>query len=266
MKVYISSDIEGVTGVTHWDETSKSKGDYHPFAKQMTREVNAACEAASRAGAEEIWVNDAHGSGRNLDIQELPKNVRIIRGWSEHPLLMVQELDESFDAVMFIGYHSHSGSKDNPLSHTMSSSKLNYIKINGEFANEFIIHSYAASMFGVPSVFVSGDKGLCDYVEKTNSNIKTVSVKEGVGNSTISIHPDLAVEKIKSGVEEILVSNIDLCNVSLPELFEVEISYTNHTSAYKASFYPGVEQISSTNVKLQTSDYFDVLRMIMFLI
>lgn len=265
MKIYISADIEGITGITHWDEAEKSKSDYQKFAKQMTDEVKAACEGAINAGADEIWIKDAHDTGRNIIAVDLPQTVRLVRGWSEHPYSMVQELDESFDALLMIGYHSFGGSSSNPLSHTLSSN-LNYIKLNEEFTSEFLIHSYAAANVGVPVVFVSGDEGICMEVNKVNKNIKTVAVNKGVGNSVISIHPQLAVEKIKESVESILKGDIDKCKIELPDHFKVKISYKKHVSAFKASFYPGMKQISSTNVVFESDDYFEILRMLLFVI
>ena len=266
MKIYISADIEGITGIAHWDETEKSKPDYQKFAKQMTDEVKAACEGAIKAGVKEIWIKDAHDTGRNILADELPQMIKLVRGWSEHPYLMVQELDKSFDALLMIGYHSFGSSSSNPLSHTLSSSALNYIKLNGEYASEFLIHGYAAATVGVPVVFISGDEGICQEASRINKNIKTVAVNKGVGNSVISIHPKLAVEKIKESVELILKGDIDECKIELPEHFKVEISYKKHASAFKASFYPGMKQISSTNLVFETDDYFEVLRMLLFTI
>jgi len=264
MKIYISADIEGITGVTHWDETEKSKSDHREFAKQMTDEVKAACEGAIKAGAKEIWIKDAHDTGRNIIVDDLPQNIKLIRGWSEHPYLMVQELDKSFDALLMIGHHSFSSSSSNPLSHTLNPHTLNYIKLNGEYASEFLIFGYAAATMGVPVVFVSGDEGICKEAKKINKNIKTLAVNKGVGNSVISIHPKLAVEKIKKGVKSILKEDIDKCKIKLPEHFKVRISYKKHIDAFKASFYPGMEQVSSTNVAFETDDYFEVLRMLLF--
>jgi len=266
MKIYISADIEGITGIAHWDETEKSKSDYQKFAKQMTDEVKAACEGAIKAGAKEIWIKDAHDTGRNIIADELPQNVKLVRGWSEHPYLMVQELDKSFDALLMIGYHSFGNSSSNPLSHTLSSRILNYIKLNGEYASEFLIHGYAAATLGVPVVFISGDEGICKEAKKVNKNIKTVAVNKGVGNSVISIHPKLAVEKIKESVELTLKGNIDKCKIELPEHFKVKLSYKKHINAFKVSFYPGMEQISSTNLVFETDNYFEVLRMLLFAI
>ena len=265
MKVYISADIEGVTGSTNWDEANKTKSDYAKFAEQMTKEVKAACMGAIKAGADEIWVKDAHGSGRNIDISQLPKNVMIIRGWSGHPFSMVQDLDETFDALMYIGYHSAGGTNSNPLSHTMTTD-VRYVKINGEYASEFTLHSYIAAMLNVPVVFLSGDKGLVDEALKLNSNIKTVGVKTGVGGSTISMSPELSLELIEKGVENSLKGDLKSCKINLPDSFILEICYKDHKDAYRYSFYPGVEQISQDTLKFKTDDYFELIRATHFIL
>ncbi|HJW89985.1 MAG TPA: M55 family metallopeptidase, partial [Anaerolineales bacterium] len=200
MKVYISADIEGITGTTHGDETEKSKSDYEEFRDQMTAEVVAACEGALSAGATEVWVKDAHWTGRNIMASKLPQEVKLVRGWSGHPFSMVQELDETFQALVLIGYHSRAGSDANPLSHTMSGS-IAYVKINEHLASEMLLHAYAAALVKVPLVFVAGDAGLCQDAQALNPNIGTVAVKQGVGNSTVSIHPQLAVDQIRAGVQ-----------------------------------------------------------------
>ncbi len=209
MKIYISSDIEGISGSTIWDETIKNGDLYNDYAGQMTLETKAACDGANSVGAKEIMVKDAHGSGRNIDHNLLPKNTKLIRGWSGGPFSMVQELDYSYDALIFIGYHSSATKNTNPLSHTMTTN-LDYIKINGEIASEFLIHSYIAAYLGVPIVFLSGDKGLCDEVKRIHPNITTVAVKEGRGNSTINIHPELSRELIEEGVREAFQSFLKL--------------------------------------------------------
>jgi D-amino peptidase len=265
MKVYISADIEGITGVTTWSETEKNDADYREFMVQMNKEVKAACEGALAAGAKEILIKDAHDSGRNLDQNELPIETKLIRSWAGHPFCMVQGLDESFDAALFIGYHSAGGREHNPLAHAMNAHDVKSIKINGEYASEFLIHGYAAATIGVPVVFVSGDKGLTDEVKMFNRNITTLAVKEGLGASTINIHPVEAVNKTKKSVEESLKGNLDNCKLVLPDKFVVEIEYINHAKAYRLSFYPGVVQISPHVLKFESTDFFEVLRMFLFL-
>lgn len=263
MKVYISADIEGVTGTTHWDETDLPKADYAAFREQMTDEVAAACEGALEAGATEIWVKDAHGEARNLVPARLPTEVRLIRGWSSHPFMMVQGLDETFQAVMMIGYHSRAASGTSPLAHTLTGS-FTHILLNDRYASEFLIHAYAAATVGVPVVLVSGDQGLCDEVAEVNPAIATVAVKEGIGGSTVNIHPSLATARIREAAARALSGDVARAQIALPAHFSIELRYRDHTKAYALGFYPGAEAVDAHTVRFEADDYFDVLRFMLF--
>jgi D-amino peptidase len=265
MKVYISADIEGVAGITHWDEASKTHPTYGEFRERMTSEVVAACEGAIAAGASEILIKDAHSSGRNIIADRLPDRARIIRGWSGHPFSMVQELDESFAAVLFTGYHSKAGDEGNPLAHTMSL-KVGLITINGVAASEFMLHSYAAATKKVPAVFLSGDKGICADAKKLVPAITTVPVSEGIGPSTISLAPQLAQRLIRENVTAALRSDPAACSLTLPERFILEVKYTNPVDAYRGSWYPGVSHVGRQTLRFETADYFEVMRAIRFIL
>jgi len=263
MKVYISADIEGITGTTHWDETEKNKADYAEFQQQMTAEVVAACEGALKAGADELWVKDAHDSARNILAAQLPPQVKLIRGWSGHPYLMMDRLDSSFQAAVMVGYHSRAGSGASPLAHTMATNNV-YTKINGQFASEFVINTYIAALEGVPVVFLSGDAGMCAEAAAFTPGITTVSVKEGIGSATTSIHPGLAVERIREGVYAALKQDIACCRLKLPEHFEVEIRYRDQGKAYAASFFPGASLLDPSTIRFTADSYFSVLQLFSF--
>jgi len=265
MKVYISADIEGITGTTHWDEASKPKPDYREFQEQMTAEVAAACEGALRAGATEILVKDAHASARNIIAAKLPREARLVRGWSGHPFSMVQYLDETFDALLLVGYHSSAGADANPLAHTISGSVAR-IKVNDRYASEMLLHAYAAALVNVPLVYVAGDAGICEEAKSLNPHITITPVKQGVGDSTVSIHPHLALDKIREGARTALEGDVSNCRLQMPEQFSVEIEYRAHAQAYRASFYPGASQKSSHAIQFESDDYFEVLRLISFVI
>ena len=261
MKVYISVDIEGCAGITHWDEAAKTHADYAEFREQMTREAVAAIEGAKIAGATEILVKDAHDSGRNLIASLLPPDVRLVRSWAGHPLCMVQELDESFDAVMMIGYHAAAGSEENSLAHTLSLDAAE-IRINGRRASEFLIHALASSMQGVPTVFVSGDKGLMDEVAEVNAHIGRCAVKEGRGQSTVSMTPAAAIKAIREGAAQALRAERAPCLLPMPEHVIVEITYASPVLAQRHQWYPGMEHVGNRTLRFETSHYFDVLRML----
>ncbi|HNT26006.1 MAG TPA: M55 family metallopeptidase [Anaerolineales bacterium] len=265
MKIYISADIEGITGTTHWDETDKKHADYGEYQEQMTAEVVAACEGALAAGATELWVRDAHDSARNILAGKLPRAARLVRGWSGHPFMMMDGLDESFRAAMMIGYHARGGSDHSPLAHTMSGG-IAHMRINERYASEFMINTYTAALVKTPVVFVSGDAGLCQDAAGLVPSITSVAVKENLGEATINIHPALAVERIRSGAQAALAENLDACRLALPEHFKVEVCYKSYIKAYGASFYPGVRQADPFTIQFETDDYFEVLRLFAFVL
>jgi D-amino peptidase len=263
MKIYISADIEGICGCTDWDDASKGAAEYTEFQKQMTEEVRGACEGALAAGVTEIYVRDAHGSARNLIAANLPEKTRLIRGWSRHPYMMMQELDSTFDAALMIGYHAPAGCAGNPLAHTMSGT-IAEITINGEPASEFHINRYTALIEKVPVVFLSGDQQMCDIATATIPGLVTAPVKTGTGASTVNIHPDFAVEMIRSRVQQALHEVPAKSVGDLPECFTVTISYKNPKDAYKASFFPGAQLLSPAVIGYEAESYFDVLRLFLF--
>jgi len=265
MKVFISADMEGITGTTNWEECDQKSPFYARFAEQMTKEVVAACEGAIAAGATEIVVKDAHNSATNIDITQLPTNVKLIKGWSGHPYSMVDGIDASFDAVLFIGYHSAAGIPGNPLSHTMTGNPWQ-IKINGEYASEFMIYSYAATREGVPTVFLSGDASLCQSAIQQHPQIVTVPVKEGFGGTTINFAPSQTLTQIREKTELALKGDLKSCKIDLPRHFDVEVTYKEHVFATRKSFYPGAEKVSAQTIKFSTEDYFEVLRLFAFVL
>ena len=101
MKVFISADIEGTAGITDWTEALKEGADYAEFRRLMTDELIAACEGARAAGAEAVVVKDAHQTGRNLIVGDLPDYVQVFRGWSGHPHAMMSGLKAGFDAALY---------------------------------------------------------------------------------------------------------------------------------------------------------------------
>ena len=263
MKIYITADIEGVTGAAHWDETDKKNPDYGEFQEQMTAEVAAACEGALSAGATEIWVRDAHWTGRNIIPSKLPRQAKLIREWSGHPFGMMQELDETFQAALMVGYHSRAGSSASPLAHTMTGN-VTYTKINDQYVSEFVIAAYTAGLVRVPVVFISGDAGICQEAEAFIPGLGTVAVKHGVGNSAVTIHPHLAVERIRAGVEAALKGDVSRCHVPMPDRFAVELRYRDHAKAYHVSFFPGASLKEPHTVQFEADDYFEVLRFFSF--
>ena len=263
MKIFISVDLEGICGTTHWDEVTRGNEAYPEFRKQMTAEVIAACNGAFSAGATEIYIRDAHDSARNIIARDLPEETVLIRGWSRHPYMMMQEIDATFDAALMIGYHSLAAAETNPLSHTMSTT-VSSVTINGVKSSEFLINWYTARYENVPVAFVSGDKGLCDHAAEQAPTIHTVAVKAGTGDSSINLHPQTACAKIEDSVRTALSQELSSYLHDLPTYFDVSVSYIHHQDAYRNSFYPGARLIEPGTVGFQSNDYFEVLRFFLF--
>ena len=266
MKVFLSADIEGTCGICVWPETErKTPADYAPFQQQMTREVAAACRGALSAGAEEVFVKDAHDSARNIDHASLPRQTRLHREWSGDPLCMMSGLDkEQFDAVFFTGYHAWAGCGGNPLSHTMNT-RLNRVTLNGILCSEFLINAFTAGYYRVPVALITGDKALCDFAKAFIPGITAVAVNEGCGGSVASIHPQDAVERIEAAAKEALL-NAPHCQVPMPESFCMEAEFVKHRMAYARSFYPGATLKDDKTVCYETDDWYEMLRFCHFVL
>lgn len=265
MKIFLSADIEGTCGIAHWDETSQGNALYDRFARQMTREVAAACKGALSAGAEEVFVKDGHGTGRNILPEQLPESIHILRGWARHPFSMMAGLDEHFSGAIFTGYHSPAQSPDNPLSHTMNLQNV-YVKINGELASELMINAMTAASVGVPVLMATGDKGLCDWFRKVCPWVNTVAVNEGIGSASVSMHPDAAVREIEAAARDAVSRAGEARCFPMPERFEVDICYKEHWKAESAHWYPGCEKIDARTIRYRSENWFDVLTMIHFIL
>lgn len=264
MKVYISVDLEGLTGSTSWSSTNLGDLEHGAVAAQMKREAMAAAQGAIDAGADLVYIKDAHDSGRNMDITGFPKQCRFIRDWTNSPESMIGGLDSSFDALLFVGYHSPAGFDGNPLSHTMNRGN-NYVKFNGQICSEFLMHALYAAELGVPAVFLSGDAMLCDHVHSWDEKIRTVAVKEGLGCATISITPEEACEKIRQEAKE-AVADRALCHLDVPESLTMEICFKDHAQARRASYYPGVKQTGPYTVEFTGNSVREVAAARMFIL
>ncbi|MDR1600615.1 MAG: M55 family metallopeptidase [Oscillospiraceae bacterium] len=282
MKLFISSDIEGTAGIAHWDETTPDKSGplYQYFREQMSREVAAACRGAREAGASLVLVKDAHDSGRNLIPLELPRGVLVSRDWSGALGSMADALDGdftdpatgtragAFDAFACTGYHSPAYDKGNPLAHTMNGT-LYEIFVNGSRASEFMINSLYASRLGVPVIFLSGDRALCESAKAWIPGLTTVAVSEGRGGASISLHPLDAVERVHDGMRSAVkgfARSGKECLAPLADSYEVIIRYTQHAKALKNSQYPGAKRVDEKTIRFEASDWMDVMTAFRFIL
>ncbi len=258
LKVFISIDMEGLTGVTHWEDVSRDGKDYDLFRKIMTAEANAAIEGALAAGATEVVVRDSHGSARNILPNDLNRNARLLRNWSGGPKSMMEGIDATFDAVIFLGYHAKAGTPDALLEHTMSG-RITDVSINGVSLPEAGMNALMAGVHDVPVVFAAGDDALCRQVKNLFGNVETVAVKEGIGASALNLHPEVSQEKIRAGVEKALR------NLSAYKPYKMTAPYTlvlklkDEEAVYIGALYPGVERTGDWELTYTSDDLMDLM-------
>ncbi len=263
LKVFISVAMEGISGVIHWDDVSRRGDDYSLFRKLMTQETNAAIEGALEAGATEILVRDSHGSARNILPDLLRQEAELLRDWSGGPLEMMEGIDKTFDAVIFIGYHARAGTPDAVLKHTMTG-KIFDVVLNGKKMPEAGINGAIAGHFGVPVVMIAGDLAICRQAKELFGNIENVAVKEGIGNAEKMLHPLKAQELIKKKTTAALKRLKDFKPFKLKPPFKMEVTFKDEERAQNSSWIPGAIRSGDRSVSFTSNDFMEVLKFFHF--
>ena len=174
MKVYISADMEGVTGVTHPDDVIPGRPRYERFRHFLTADVNAAIDGAGRAGASDFIVNEAHDGLRNLVLEDLDPRAEVIVG-QRKPLVMMEGV-EGADVAFFVGYHARAG-VEGVLSHTYSSpAEVIGVELNDEPCSEARMNAAFAGSLGIPIGLVTGDDHTCAEAESLYEGVRTARV------------------------------------------------------------------------------------------
>jgi len=258
LKVFISIDMEGVTGVANWEDVSRDGKDYDLFRKTMTLEANAAVEGAAAAGATEIWVRDSHGSARNILPELLDRTAVLVRDWSGGPKGMMEGIDETFDAAVFIGYHAKAGTPDSLLEHTSSGSVTDF-SINGISMPEAGYNALIAGTYNVPVVFAAGDRTLCDQITTLLGEVETVPVKEGIGAAAVSPHPEVTRERIRAGVEKALHRLDDFEPYRLETPYTLVVKLKSEETVNQGSHYPGVKRTGDWELTYSSDDFLEIM-------
>src|SRR5438309_1533564 len=199
MKAFISIDMEGICGVVSEIETDPIKGGeaYQRNRHLMTQEANAAVEGCLKAGATEVLVADSHWNFDNLIPEELHEAAMLLRG-TPRSFSMVQDLDSSYDAALFIGYHARAGTPRAILDHTYSGT-IASVRVNDEEVGETGINAFLAGHHGVPVVLVTGDRAVTAEAKALIPRVHTVAVKDATGATAArNLHPKKAREEIQT--------------------------------------------------------------------
>jgi D-amino peptidase len=250
-KVFISADMEGISGISASDQLSATGAEYNRSRKMMADDVNAAIRGARRGGATEIVVNDSHGSMRNLRLEDLDPQVRLI-SHSFKKSGMMEGLDESFAAVVFVGYHAKAGHPAGLFAHT-GSGVVRDVRVNGRSLGEGGLNTMVAAWYGVPVVAVTGDDVAVTQVAEVATLAKTVAVKRAINPRAVELRP---FREVHGEIEEAVFAGVRDAK-KIPPLrapsYRVEVQFQEVAIPEVAQNLPSMERPSPDTIAF-TSD------------
>ncbi|HTW19410.1 MAG TPA: M55 family metallopeptidase [Mycobacteriales bacterium] len=259
MKVFLSSDMEGTAGIVDWAQCSGDGLEAIAGRRLLLDEVNAAIEGAVAGGAAEIVVNDSHSTMRNLPPDQLAGGASYISG-THKPLYMMQGLDESFDAVLFVSYHGSIGAPA-VLSHSYNPAAVMEARIGGVVTGEAGINALVAAQYGVPVVLITGDRVACEEAAALLPGIRSVVVKESITRTSAhSLHPEAACELIRAGAEQAVSGATAVAPPSFGDTPSLELDVRTTDIAEAMSWVRGVERLAARTVRITGADPLGVFR------
>ena len=257
-KIYISADLEGVVGVVTGEQLGPDGFEYQRFREFMTAELNACIDAARAAGATEFLISDSHGNGQNLLIERLPTDVMVIRSWPR-PLGMMEGIDDTFDGVIFLGYHSSAANKRGVRAHTMSSANVIDIRLNGISMSEGSMNAAIAGHFGVPVIMISGDDVAVAETQVIVGDMEGAVVKWAKGfHSAQTLTPDAAYEVIRTRTKSAVDRIDDFEPYVLETPIELELTLKHYRPVELLGYLPNVERVNSHTIRFVGKDILEI--------
>ncbi len=264
LRVYISADMEGLAGAVSPEQLGPSGFEYQRYREIMTAEVMAAIEGARAAGATEILVSDSHGNAQNILIDRLPDDVRLIRSWPR-PLGMMQGIDETFDAVLFVGYHSGATNPAGVRAHTFSSANYYAVRLNGEPVPESVFNAAIAGHFGVPVVLITGDDVTVAELQAAVPGVEGAAVKEAISyHSADSMTPAAAQALIRRQAEAAVRNRARVSPYRLGGPVTLDLTFKNHRPAELLAFLPIVDRVDARTVRFVARDMVELAAFMAF--
>jgi D-amino peptidase len=253
LRVYISVDMEGIGGIGTSAMTSASGKDYALGRELMTAEVNAVVGAVFGHGAAEVLVNDSHGDMQNLLHERLDPRAQYIQG-NIKPLGMVQGLDATFDAAVFLGYHARAGTPDAFLAHTGSGS-VKGVWIDGIEVGEGGMNALYAASHGVPVIVASGDRSFAEQFAGRVPGAVTVVTKEAVGSMVARLdHPEVVRARLREATARALEGLAALPEPQDPGVVTVRMRFDTTTRPDIAMAVPGMRRVDGYTVEFDAPD------------
>ena len=258
LKIYISADMEGVVGVVTGEQLGPGGFEYERFREFMTNEVNAAIDAARAAGATEFVISDSHGNGQNLLIEQFSDDVTVIRSWPRE-LAMMAGIDDSFDGVIFIGYHASTNNTRGVRAHTMSSANITSVRLNGMTMTEGSMNAAIAGHFGVPDIMVSGGDVAVAENQVIIGDIEGAVVKWASGfHSARTLTPEAGYEVIRTRTKSAIDRIEEFEPYVLETPIELELSLKHYRPVELLSYLPNVEKVNSHTIRFVGKDMIEI--------
>lgn len=257
MKVLISVDAEGLTGLTVGKQTLPNYDDYKLAKSAMTDFCNSAAEGAFKGGASEVTIVDSHDGNRNIWAKDLSKGIKLISGWPKE-LSMVEGVKDS-DQLFFLGYHSMAGTRNGVLNHTYSASVVHRLKYNGEEIGEIGINACVAGLYGKPISLVAGDRAAINEAEKLLPNAELVVLKEGLSRYAAKneSYSD-SIERLSKASTKAIQNNGDIYRIE--GKIELSLEFQNTGMADNCMLLPGTARKDGYTITMEASDAVDAYR------
>ena len=257
MRLYVSSDMEGVAGITAWQQVDARAPhpEYAIFRRSYTQEVRAAIEGAREAGAGDVLVNDSHGPMRNLLLDELPSDIRVIFG-NRKPYSMVQDADRGFDGAFYVGYHGGAGDANAVLCHTYTPSVIYEARLNDVPCSEATINAGLLGHYGVPLLLVTGDRTTVEGVQAQMPWVRGAIVKESIGSfAADSISPPAAQRLIRDAARDAIARAQDAKPYRFEPPISLDVQLVSAGQADLVATIPGFERTGGRSVRFTHDDY-----------
>ncbi|HIB27354.1 MAG TPA: aminopeptidase, partial [Candidatus Marinimicrobia bacterium] len=261
IKIFISVDMEGIGGIGTAEMTHSSGKDYQLGRRLMTAEVNAVVSAIIKFNNDaEILVNDSHGDMQNLNHQELDPRVTYIQG-NKKPFGMVQGLDESYDAAIFIGYHARAGTARGFLAHTGSGS-VKGLWLNGREVGEGGLNTYFSGEMNVPVILAAGDDVFTKQFGKL-VDCELVATKNAVTAQVAKLkHGTIVERELFDATTRALKNRKSKKPIKLKTPVEIKLKFSTPTHAEILQAIPGMEWIDGYTVQYKAKNMVEAYALI----
>jgi D-amino peptidase len=257
MKILIAADMEGITGVTNWDQVDPHHSEYPRFRRLMTSDVNAAVRGVCDSGVDEILVTDGHERGGNILLEDLDPCAHLICG-DYSPLAMVQGIDQGVNGVILVGYHARAGSQNAILDHTWSSRRIANLWLNDILVGEYGLNGAVAGHFNAPVLMLTGDQTTCAQATELLGDIETVVVKTALSRmAAVCLPPQVTEELIQKAASK-AVKRLQAGEAPKPFVVQspvrVTIDFNSSEQADQAALLPGSKRLDGRRLVFSADD------------